>query len=126
MGVNKVELVKILETISKDGDLEPDEAMKLTEELLQLFRQKPIIREVPTPCPYPHYPQPYIFPDPYPYPGTPIWTDPITYGDKTGDPMPQDRGITFCCHTKIIPASQGMSDPTLSLGYAPDIIVDYQ
>lgn len=114
MGVNKVELVKILETISKDEDLEPDEAMKLTEELLQLFRQKTIIREVPNPCPYPHFPQPYVFPDPYPYPPrTPYWTDPTTYGDKTGDPMPK-RGITICYSTEIIPASQCMPDPILS------------
>lgn len=56
--MNKVELVKILEIISRDKGLDPDEAMKLTEHLLELFRQKPIIREVPTPYLYPHYPMP--------------------------------------------------------------------
>lgn len=98
MGVNKAELVKILEVISKDEDLEPDEAMKLTEELLQLFRQKPIIREVPTPCPYPHYPQPYVFPDPNPNPYYPDCTPVVTFWSST-----------------IVDPSSAMPDPALNL-----------
>lgn len=96
--LNKSELVKILETISRDKKLDPDEAMKLTEHLLELFRQRPIIREVPTPCPYPHYPlQPFIFPDPNP--------DPY-YRDYT-------TVTTLRLSSTIVDPSSTMPDPAL-------------
>ena len=85
--LNKTELVKILETISRDKKLDPDEAMKLTEHLLELFRQKPIIREVS--YNRPHYPNETPI-----YPWFP-WDEP-----RTGDPMPI-KPTTFCCIVDI-------------------------